>query len=184
MIFFTADTHFGHFNTIEYCNRPFNSVEVMNRTIIDNWNAKVDKKDTVYHLGDFGMGSLEYLENIFRHLNGLKILIRGSHDKKEVLNLGWYHPVKDGSVYLLSGRELTHFTIVDSPDVFLSHYPHRSWPKSFHGSWHLFGHTHGRLSSWGKSFDVGVDCNSFTPISVLEVYKKMETLGWEEKDKS
>ncbi len=53
---FTADTHFGHTNVIRYCARPFDSVQAMDETLIENWNQVVRPKDTVYHLGDFTPG--------------------------------------------------------------------------------------------------------------------------------
>ena len=37
-IWFTADFHFGHSNIIRYCNRPFQSVEEMDQTILDRLN--------------------------------------------------------------------------------------------------------------------------------------------------
>ena len=51
--FFTSDQHYGHAMILEYCNRPFADVQTMNETLVDNHNAVVGKKDTVYHLGDF-----------------------------------------------------------------------------------------------------------------------------------
>lgn len=62
-VYFIADLHFGHANIIEYCNRPFQSVEEMNEFMIQQWNKKVKKDDKVFVLGDFGLGSRE---SIFR----------------------------------------------------------------------------------------------------------------------
>ena len=43
-VFFTSDTHFYHGNIIRFCTRPFKDVEVMNETIISNWNNTVVKQ--------------------------------------------------------------------------------------------------------------------------------------------
>ncbi len=52
MLYFMSDTHPGHKNMIKPCSRPFSSVEEMDETIMDNWNRKVKKSDTVVVLGD------------------------------------------------------------------------------------------------------------------------------------
>lgn len=49
MIYFTADTHFGHKNIIKHAKRPFNNVTQMDQIIIDNWNTRVNENDIVYH---------------------------------------------------------------------------------------------------------------------------------------
>lgn len=78
-----SDLHLGHANIIKYCNRPFSSVEEMDKTIIDNWNTIVKPEDEVYFLGDFCFGrpgqkvSKEYREK----LNGKIHLILGNHDR-------------------------------------------------------------------------------------------------------
>lgn len=146
-IFFTADTHFHHKAIIGYTGRPFSSVSEMDNTLINNWNSVVKPRDTVYHLGDFCFGNGV---DVFNALNGQKFLIRGNHDKYKNLRLGWGW-IKD--VYM--------FKAGNSMQIWLSHYPHRSWKNMFHGSWHLFGHTHGALPPYGKSFDVGVDANGY-----------------------
>jgi calcineurin-like phosphoesterase family protein len=50
-IWFTADFHLGHKNIIRYCNRPFGTVEEMNRTILDRLNNLVKANDILYFLG-------------------------------------------------------------------------------------------------------------------------------------
>lgn len=57
-------------------NRPFASVEEMNKTIIDNWNKIVGDKDYVFVLGDFCEGSLDEAKEKASLLKGIKILIR------------------------------------------------------------------------------------------------------------
>ena len=52
LIYFTSDLHLGHRGIIEMQNRPFKSVEEMNRSLIENYNSVVHKNDTVYILGD------------------------------------------------------------------------------------------------------------------------------------
>lgn len=54
--FFTSDTHFGHANIINLCNRPFKDVNHMNNMLVENWNSVVSDDDTVFHLGDFALG--------------------------------------------------------------------------------------------------------------------------------
>lgn len=78
--FIISDTHFNHENIIKYCNRPFSSVEEMDKALIKNWNETVSNKDTVLHLGDVGLGNKEYIKEIIGKLNGKKILILGNHD--------------------------------------------------------------------------------------------------------
>lgn len=153
MIFFTSDTHFNHNNIINYCNRPFKNVKDMNSTIIKNWNNVIKDKDLVYHLGDFGFGDII---SIRKQLNGNIILIKGGHDKllneeeKKLFD-------KIFSLYNFSYKK--HIII-------LCHYCMKVWEKSHYNSFHLFGHSHGGLKAEGKSYDVGVDTNNFTPICI------------------
>ena len=78
---FISDTHFGHTNIIPYCDRPFVSVEQMNRYMIQQWNSVVKKNDTVYHLGDFSLCiSPEEVKDIVSQLNGNIRLVKGNHD--------------------------------------------------------------------------------------------------------
>lgn len=83
MIYFISDTHFSHSNIIKYCNRPFNNLDIMNETLIKNWNNIVNKNDIVYHLGDFTI-DYDNLEELVKKLNGKIYLIRGNHEGKSI----------------------------------------------------------------------------------------------------
>ncbi len=183
-VYFTSDTHFGHSNIIKYCNRPFlidpsrgpddprnRDVDLMDETLIKNWNYVVSPNDTIYHIGDFAFyKDQRQTQNLLRRLNGAKILIRGNHDKYlEPETLRMFHGVH--SYYELTVPDKD----VGKQKIILLHYAMRVWDKSHHGSWHLYGHSHGTLPDdpTSLSIDVGTDCHGFTPISYEQVKKIM-----------
>jgi len=158
-IFVTADNHFDHTNIIKHCNRPFRDVNEMNETMIDNWNRVVSDGDRVYVIGDFAWKNPEFW---LKQLKGNKILIKGNHDHKQNI-AGWFY-VRDKLETKIEGQKLT-----------LHHYQQAEWESSFHGSWHLYGHSHGNAVEHDHklSFDVGVDLWDFTPIEWPQIQAKM-----------
>ena len=80
-VFFLADTHFGDGNILRYENRPFATVEEMDRELIRRWNEKVGAGDTVFHLGDFSARGEEEDRAILSQLAGEKVLVLGNHDR-------------------------------------------------------------------------------------------------------
>jgi calcineurin-like phosphoesterase family protein len=65
---------------------------------------------------------------------------------------------------------------VNNRSLVLSHYSLRNWQGKHHDSWHLFGHSHGKLEPHGLSFDVGVDAHDFYPWTWDEVCEKMNSI--------
>ena len=61
MTYFTADQHFGHFNIIRLCQRPFASLEEMDEVMLAKWNAKVKDSDRVFILGDLFFRAQEFV---------------------------------------------------------------------------------------------------------------------------
>jgi calcineurin-like phosphoesterase family protein len=161
-IFFVSDMHLGHKNIIRLSNRPFGSLDEMDQTIIDNYNSVVKPGDTVYDLGDFCFTNPKrYLDRF----NIPAIRIKGSHD----------HDIKEPYMLVIKPQGL--MDDYGSPLVItLCHYAMRSWQTSHYGSWHLYGHHHGLLPPYGLSFDVGVDCWNYYPVSLEQVREKMATL--------
>jgi len=181
VIWFTADTHFDHPNVIRYCNRPFSSVQEMNRVLITNWNEVVKPQDTIHHLGDFSLSGSRRAQELVTKLNGYKILIRGNHDKGE-------------AYYLRAGFKEFHTSVPSKPceydEFLLSHYPY--WETYSHDDrkhkfadrmlrqrgnrWLLCGHVHEKWKSKGYSINVGVDQWNFTPVSLEQICTYREGL--------
>ena len=184
-VFFTSDTHYSHANIIKYSNRPFANTHEMNEELITRYNSVVSQNDIVYHLGDFAFERDEsVLINIIKRLNGEKHFICGNHDK------GMF---KESIMSLFNSFRKTPYAEihVDDPDarggkqmIVLCHYAMRVWNKSHHGAFHLYGHSHGSLpdDQTMRSFDVGVDCWDYYPISYNKVKEVMAAKKWKPID--
>lgn len=161
--FFTSDTHFGHSRIIEYCDRPFASVQQMDEEMIFRWNSRVDESDVVYHLGDFSFGcDLEHSVRCLDRLNGDIRFVEGNHDK----HLKAIRQQKLGRRKGLNSLTQYEEVAVDGQKLVLFHYGMRTWHHSLRGVWHLYGHSHNQLPPLGKSVDVGVDRWDFAPVSM------------------
>ncbi|MCP4441640.1 MAG: phosphoesterase [Aureispira sp.] len=175
-IFFTADQHFGHKKILEYANRPFSTIDEMDEELIKRWNQKVSPEDEVYHLGDVGLCSSGKLRKILNRLNGKIYLIKGNHEKSAEACHTRFEWVKD-----------YHELVVEDPDaargtqlLVLFHYAMRVWNAGHWGTYHLYGHSHGSLPDDpnSRSFDVGVDCHDYAPVSYEEVKAIMNKKTW------
>lgn len=178
-VFFTSDLHFGHENIIKYCNRPFDNVENMNKTLIDNWNETVPEDGIVFDLGDFALGGSSVWEDCAPKLRFSEHhLILGNHDLKNF---------RTGYSIFFSTVSMQQVILVDGVTIFLNHYPYLCFGGSYKEDksvWNLFGHVHTtRNGVKGKDamrieknlfpvqYDVGVDFNYFKPVSFIELQK-------------
>lgn len=166
-IWFTSDLHLNHANIIRYCDRPFRNSREMDETIIKNWNDRIKDTDTVYMLGDFVFARRDhslpawYLRKL---RGGKKILIKGNHDRRETFRAGWDEVHRDLSLS------------IDGQPLFLNHDYVWDWEEEHPGSWHLYGHRHGRRPPKYKAMDIGVDAFNFKPVSFEEVRNIMAEL--------
>ena len=171
--FFTSDTHFGHKNIIDFCDRPFINTVDMREKLIQNWNSVVRKDDTVYHLGDFAYkASPQYIIEILERLNGDIHLIIGNHDGQTLKAhsiCNRFTSISDYGQITIQDDEMKYKEQI----IILSHYPFITWNHKERGSWQLFGHVHNRkVTDNPAQLDVGVDSHSYHPID----YKTVKTL--------
>lgn len=176
-VFFTSDTHFGHKAIMDYCKRPFSSVDEMNEKLVSNWNELVSDDCTVFHLGDFAFGGLPFWEDIRSRLRGRIILIWGNHD--------WRQNLRNRARLeaMFDVIELEMIIHMDGHPIILNHYPLLCYSGSYnHSIWALHGHVHQGPHSNGldisrlayrfpTQYDVGVDNNNYYPISYYDVKK-------------
>lgn len=170
-IFFTADHHFGHKKILEYCDRPFGSVDTMDAVMIKYWNETVPEDGHVYHLSDLTLG--EDADKYINKLNGTIYILNTSwhHDKRWLPRTRHPRLKKIGALTVLDtviNRELVTIT--------LCHYPLAIWDKKHYGAWHLHGHSHGNYHGEGKIIDVGVDSWHFRPVSLSRIALRMSTI--------
>lgn len=156
-VFFIADTHFGSEKIFHYENRPFESVDEMNKVIVDNWNKTVWENDVVRFLWDF------WDDSFFSKLNWKKYLVK------------WNHETKENDYY----RKLWFIEVYDLPVIFenfwiLSHEPlyvNANMPYA-----NIFAHVHMNpmyKTVSEQSFCVSCDRIDFKPISFAEVKKRI-----------
>ena len=144
-------------------------------TIIKNYQDLVKPTDDFYFLGDFALCDVYEAEKLIRRLPGNKFFIKGNHDHHKKSNVDLY---KKYGTYLGHMNEIK----IDGQLIVLCHYGMRVWNKSHHGSWHLYGHSHGSLPEHNKSFDVGIMLWDYKPVSFEQVKEKMNSLTFKPVD--
>ena len=161
-VFVVADTHFGHTNILgfEPEHRAFPSIKDHDEALIDAWNATVNKKDTVWHLGDVLFGREAFA--LLPRLNGVKKLVMGNHD---------HYP---------SELYLSHFNKIYGAaklkDFILTHVPvHPDQFYRFKGNIH--GHTHSKSLSDPRYVCVSVEQTGFKPQLLTDAIDRWRELN-------
>lgn len=187
----TADSHLGHSNIIKFCNRPFETVDEMDRVLISNWNEVVGPDDTVWHLGDFTLGDFEMARRYFAQLNGkINILANHWHHDKRWLPKNYFGPLM---LEYPEATDVSHVNVVPPMVVLeiegmggegrplavtLCHYLMAIWDRKHYGAWCLSAHTHKPYETGDFILNVGVDCMNYYPINLGGILEKMYEKGW------
>ena len=166
MIWFTSDLHFFHDRILEFHPKRkeiFGStVEKAKEAMIQLWNSRVNKKDTVYILGDLAFGEVEDKRKLFQRLNGNKVLILGNHDKvPDHLKCYFNHITQIKNIKFK--KSVYNFLHKDL-EVIMCHFPMLSWEHKDKGSVMIHGHCHGKVDKINTDskelrVDVGIDGN-------------------------
>ena len=178
-IFYISDLHLRDQAIFNKCKRPFNNLEEMEKTIIRNWNSKVDDDDIVYVLGDIADDNPNTIE-VYKGLKGHKHLIVGNHDHiilDAIKESGIFETINFIEVIEDSGHK-----------VCICHYPVMDWMEFNRQGYFVFGHVHNKSGEInGKAykqikdyfldkpaFNCGVDVTGFTPVTLEEMIRMKE----------
>lgn len=194
-MFLSSDLHLAHLRALEIMpHRPWDTVEAMNKGLIDNYNSVVKPTDICIFVGDLVMGSKAVNVPLYiPQLAGIKILITGNHDFlpseiKTQEKLEWYERLyKDSGIkYIAHGCvKLSEFTCKKEHEkIKLCHFPpscvkdhneeydlkYRKFRPVLEDDEILFhGHTHSREHiSAPNIIHVGVDAEAwkFKPVAL------------------
>lgn len=137
-----SDFHWNHKNILRYDNRPWQNVDDMNQDMIRIWNTTVQDDDLIYILGDMVWSNkLSDWTYILTQLRGKKFIVKGNHDKTDILDslkkqniiVGWSHQ----EVVMDPGSDNK------SRYVVLNHSPMPFFVNMHHdNTYHLYGHVH------------------------------------------
>lgn len=163
-VFLVSDTHFSHKAMTIFTDadgkkvRPFESIEEMDETLVQNWNKVVRQHDKVYHLGDVVINRKAL--SIMDRLNGSKVLIKGNHDIFKI------------EEYLKYFRDVRAYHVFDK--FIMSHIPvHTSQLERFKANIHGHLHTNIVLDNEGNAdpryLSVCVEKISYTPVNISEI---------------
>jgi calcineurin-like phosphoesterase family protein len=186
--YYSADQHFFHTNIIRHSRRPFESVEQMNRYIVDQHNEIVEEHDRVFLLGDLSLGRTEEALELVSEMNGVKYFVPGNHDrvfskmamKKD--HTEWVSKYEAAGLTILP--EIVNHTI-GGHRVLLSHFPYDgdSHGRDRHAALRatdvglpiIHGHVHDEFHIRGRQYNVGVDVNFFEPVREDIILAWLET---------
>lgn len=159
-----SDQHFGHKNIIRYTGRPFDNVEQMNQTLVDNYLANVSIGDIVIFGGDVIFGNHSIFNEMFEMFPGYKILILGNHDLRHgaythlafdeiVLSKVMYYRLPNGNYINIA---YTHIPITQRPTDIEQH------TLFFHG------HIHQKITNKDHDVNVCVEHTNYSPVLMTE----------------
>lgn len=194
--FLTSDLHLFHEKSIKFDNRPFENIEHMHSELIRRFNNTVPPDGVTFFLGDIGMGSAEQIASVINQMNGIKIAVKGNHDRSvgHLLKSG-FTTVMNMAVFQIHGKliSISHCPLrgipreKSSPDMLERGIVTINWHgedsnqnysvPDFGQSFHCHGHLHSRKDTpWkpiklGKQLDISCVSHNYRPVSFSYIEK-------------
>lgn len=168
--YIVSDTHIDDQNAIEKYMRPFNDVDHMNETIIQNWNKLVSYNDEVIILGDFIHKNTkeQRTRNILSLLNGNKHIV----NNKNGISVNRNKSVFGTGKYKIQMENYSFYMTHDINNV----------PKEWDG-WVIHGKSHNlHIKSYPKynyndrNVNVSCEMTGYTPIMIKNIVNTIKEI--------
>lgn len=161
---FTADKHHGHKRIIEFENRPFKTVEIMNEKLIAYHNEMVKEDDLTVDFGDFFFrGGYQATKNHYwdylNQYNGRYVIVRGNHEGSNKI-LDPFQKV----MFYLSGVNVLGLHDPINADT--------TYDLILHGHMHssMFISELHEKKKVSLCINVGIDCWNYRPVEWQKLY--------------
>ncbi len=165
-VFIISDLHLGHRNILKF-RTEFSSIEEHDSTILNNILDCVNKRDTLWVLGDmvFDSSHYEIVKEISCSVNRLHLVL-GNHCTDNTARCKLVkRMLEDGVVSSAHG-------LVNYKGCWLSHAPIH--PDELRGKFNVYGHTHRSKINDSRYFPVSCEHLNYTPIEFVEIKKRLE----------
>ena len=139
----------------------------MDEDLIHKWNSVVKYDDLVYHLGNFGVGSVSDLSKIFSRLNGKISIVRGNSDstREELARIGFS--------YICDKSELVYKNYIlqmTNADQVYEIFPRFGF-CSYDAVICIHGGTKSRTQINNNYINVACDAWNYTPIEINQLMR-------------
>lgn len=190
--FWTSDLHLGHRMVSEI--RGFESPDIHDQVLADNWDEVVRKDDIIYIIGDLTLQNPAAVVEWVNARPGRKRLICGNHDSCHPMHRRYHRtmPAYLEMFETVMPFERRRFGYLN---VLMSHFPYQGagegereleerypqWRLPDLGLPLLHGHTHSsNILSTGRMIHVGLDAHHLAPVSESTIAMYLEQLPAQE----
>lgn len=156
--YFISDLHLGHENMA--IKRGFSCADEMNEHIIKSWNEIVNKKDTVYCLGDLTMERSIFYPLLDR-LKGYKKIILGNHDKPQ--------HIPELLKYVNNVASMKYLKDKNFGNIIFTHAPIHPCELEYRYTLNIHGHVHLNTLPDKRYINVSAEVIDYKPKTLKEL---------------
>ena len=154
-----SDLHLGHADIIRHAARPFEHVDEMGGTLLDNWHRHLVPDAVLVCVGDVALA------------NGVSAVtwsrIREAPGRRKVLVIGNHDLSNDGRLRTMGFDEAYALLVSDGdPPLIWTHAPLSKVPA---GHVNVHGHLHARQRARSPHINVSVEQLAYRPISLARL---------------